>query len=153
MRNARFISSTVVTRFTQYLDTAPPHTVTVYSRDTTKGLMCPYYEYYSISTEWGQCPFYLPYQYNNNNDNNTWIILLTAGCSDFGISRIPSNTDSKSSADTQLLECKIERERERERERKRERERERQTETDAHTLTHTYMYMYVYIYIYIHTCT
>ena len=33
-----------------------PHTVTVYNRATIKGLIYPYYEYYSTVTEWGQYP-------------------------------------------------------------------------------------------------
>ena len=33
-----------------------PHTVTVYNRATIKGLIYPYYEYYSTVTEWVQYP-------------------------------------------------------------------------------------------------
>ena len=33
-----------------------PHTVTVYKKATIKGLIYPYYDYYSTVTEWGQYP-------------------------------------------------------------------------------------------------
>ena len=35
-----------------------PHTATVYSRVTVKGLLCPFSEYFPTVTEWGQYPSY-----------------------------------------------------------------------------------------------